>query len=292
MNNHRSRFVFNSIFCFIVILSILSGCAAHTLRDAQNAYREGAEMEWGINNELISATPQGTYEEYGLNPAASYAYANDILDKLLKEKKDKLKKEGLLATTYLLKALCLVKINPTELKYKELEQLISKAKQENPSSEQLLVLDTIIPLYESEKQQIAIEKYMSSPNPTNEDLEPIVYALFTGPNSIDNSFKNLSNQDTIAPLKIYLMEARLNLFVLYYSAANYLKAKKKDSYKTPAFVRREKLIDCKLKSAWEDYTAQLAKSSYENEGTLRKDRLYAFLKLKSRIKSIPALECP
>lgn len=97
----------------------LSGCTAYHLRDAQNAFNEGSQLEWrqhtgtSLTGEDALSQPDVLYQAAtdGNASAASYLYANEALDYLLSKKRASLVEDNLLGTALTLKALCLWRLD-------------------------------------------------------------------------------------------------------------------------------------------------------------------------------------
>lgn len=102
-----------------VTIIALSGCAAYHLRDAQNAFNEGSQLEWRqhtgtpVTGKDAFSQPDVLYQAAtdGNASAASYLYANEALDYLLSEKRASLVEDNLLGTALTLKALCLWRLD-------------------------------------------------------------------------------------------------------------------------------------------------------------------------------------
>lgn len=96
------------------ILWFTVGCSAVTLRQAQDHFNTGTEIELrGMDRSLLSDNP---YAAPGDSLAAlnEYRLANSVTTKLINEKSKELKQDELLGATYVLRAMALWRISDLE----------------------------------------------------------------------------------------------------------------------------------------------------------------------------------
>ena len=102
------------VVLLLIVLWLLVGCAAYTLREAQDSFNKGAEIEllamdrWWLS-EKIDASPVDA-----LAALNSYRLANSVVTKLIDEKSKSLKEDNLLGATYVLKTMALWRISDFE----------------------------------------------------------------------------------------------------------------------------------------------------------------------------------
>jgi hypothetical protein len=98
----------------ILILGLFIGCAAVTLREAQDHFNRGAEIELrAMDRSLLSDHPEASPGD-AIAALNEYRLANSATTKLIDEESRKLKQDNLLGATYVLKAMALWRISDLE----------------------------------------------------------------------------------------------------------------------------------------------------------------------------------
>jgi hypothetical protein len=104
---------FRSIL-LVCILWLTVGCAAKTLRDAQDHFNKGADVELrAMDRSLLSDNPAANPGD-AFSALNEYRLANSEAGALLDEDWNNLKKEKLLGATYILKAMALWRMSDLE----------------------------------------------------------------------------------------------------------------------------------------------------------------------------------
>ena len=98
----------------LILLSFLVGCAAHTLREVQDSFNKGAEIELrAMDHSWLSDNPDASPAE-ALAAVNSYRLANAMATKLIDKESKNLKEDNLLGATYVLRAMSLWRISDLE----------------------------------------------------------------------------------------------------------------------------------------------------------------------------------
>jgi hypothetical protein len=109
-----TRFHYLRPILFILILGLFVGCAAVTLREAQDHFNKGAEIELrAMDRSLLSDNPDASPGD-AIAALNEYRLANSTATKLIDEESRKLKQDKLLGATYILKAMALWRISDLE----------------------------------------------------------------------------------------------------------------------------------------------------------------------------------
>ena len=110
---HRLRSIL-SLFLLLFIWCFTVGCSAVQLRDAQDNFNKGAEIELqALDRSLLSDNPDA-------NPGDAFAALNEyrlahtLAEKLIEEKSNELRQDNLLGATYILNAMALWRISDLE----------------------------------------------------------------------------------------------------------------------------------------------------------------------------------
>lgn len=103
-----------SLVLFLIALWLLIGCATHTLREAQDSFNKGAEIELrAMDRSWLSDNPDASPAD-ALAALNSYRLAKSVATKLIDENSKSLKEDSLLGATYVLKAMALWRISDLE----------------------------------------------------------------------------------------------------------------------------------------------------------------------------------
>lgn len=187
MNNTTIRNTARTL-CILLTILMLSGCTAYHLRNAQNAFRDGAVEEWkALNGQLET----GTVYDLAVGdkePLANYRYALDELDGLLKEDRTSLESDGLLGTALTLQTLCLWKLGDEQRRAEAAKA--AKAAGLTPEqavlvglSEHLAKADRMYDLYKAAPRIIAVEDYKTIKADLygSEGVDPMLQAALNRP---------------------------------------------------------------------------------------------------------------
>jgi hypothetical protein len=131
----------------IFILMLTLGCAATTLRDAQDHFNKGAEVELrAMDRSLLSDNP-GANPGDAFSALNEYRLANSEAEALIHEKSNHLKEDRLLGATYMLRAMALWRISDLEgnsLERSETSGAVKPSEQVTNSRQELLALLSMI----------------------------------------------------------------------------------------------------------------------------------------------------
>ncbi len=143
---------------WLFVLWLTAGCAAKTLRDAQDHFNKGAEVELrAMDRSLLSDNPAANPGD-AFSALNEYRLAGSEANALLEEESTTLKEDKLLGATYMLKAMALWRIS--DLEGNTLERGESSGAEKpapgitNSRQELLAVLSTITEL--QRKQEIRL----------------------------------------------------------------------------------------------------------------------------------------
>lgn len=142
----------------VFILWLTVGCAANTLRDAQDHFNKGAEVELrAMDRSLLSDNPVANPGD-AFSALNEYRLANSEAEALIDDDSDNLKEDKLLGATYMLKAMALWRISDLEGNTLEKGEVSGADKPSegitNSRQELLAVLSTITEL--QRKQEITL----------------------------------------------------------------------------------------------------------------------------------------
>ncbi|GAB7021743.1 hypothetical protein [Salidesulfovibrio brasiliensis] len=213
MNNATIRNTARTL-CILLTILMLSGCATYHLRNAQNAFRDGAVEEWKALN---GQQETGTVYDLAVGdkePLANYRYALDELDGLLKEDRASLENDGLLGTALTLQTLCLWKLGDEERR----GEAAKAAKAAGLTPEQIILVDLSKPLAKADRMY---DLYKAAPRIIGfEDYLTIKGELY-GSKGVDQMLKAALNGPVVKKnevLKRTILIYRLTV------AANYCRA--------------------------------------------------------------------
>ena len=110
---HRLRSILSS-FLLLFILWFTVGCPAVQLRDAQDNFNKGAEIELkALDRSLLSDNPDANPGD-ALAALNEYRLAHTLAEQLIEKKSNELRQDNLLGATYILNALALWRISDLE----------------------------------------------------------------------------------------------------------------------------------------------------------------------------------
>jgi len=201
----------------LLTLVIIAGCAAHTLRDAQDAFKEGAQTEWNMEYDTAYVSEIDILAQYQETPRTNYQSAYDILDELLTNKKSDLKKDNLLGTAQVLKATCIWKLNRKLVELENLEKQIDK-KTLSDEQKALLAGVKLFMILDGLNKKIEALGY-ADPNAV-EVLNKVVHNVFTAKDPIMAKLGKLYDAKSPASWRTYIMETQLAAYGMYYDARN------------------------------------------------------------------------
>jgi hypothetical protein len=135
----------NRLAVAVIVAFSLSGCAAHSLREAQDHFNKGSEIELrALDRSLLSDSPAAGPGD-AVAAANEYRLAQAAATRLLAENAVELKQDNLLGATYLLKAMALWRISDLEgnrvTAPGSSEPVRSGPRTTNPRQEMIAVLD-------------------------------------------------------------------------------------------------------------------------------------------------------
>lgn len=254
----------------LIIAVFMAGCTAHTLREAQQAVKEGVTAEYQFNYGKLNVQDAEILSLYKKEAKVNFQSANDILDTLLSSQKSELEKDGLLETAQVLKCICIWKLGRN---LSEFDAIYSKVNENNLYLEQKALLETIhqnMILDDLDKKVKALQRvdFPSVPEfnaKAVELYESCVYNIFKGSTEsqpvltvLEEQF-NKSDQTT---WKIYVLESEINAYAIYSAALN--KA-------TLGLKEADKKIQ-EIVALWQRYTTELENLSSNPEAVAsRKD---------------------
>jgi hypothetical protein len=103
-----------SLGLLLIVSLLIVGCVAHTLREAQDSFNNGAEIELrAMDRSWLSDNPDASPAD-ALAALNSYRLANSEATKLINKDSKSLKEDKLLGATYVLKAMALWRISDLE----------------------------------------------------------------------------------------------------------------------------------------------------------------------------------
>ena len=142
----------------VCILWLTIGCAAKTLRDAQDHFNKGAEVESrAMDHSLLSDNPVANPGD-AFSALNEYRLANSEAEALIDENSKTLQEDKLLGATYMLKAMALWRISDLEGNPLEKDEVSGAEKPSegitNSRQELLALLSTITEL--QRKQEITL----------------------------------------------------------------------------------------------------------------------------------------
>ena len=281
----------------LALLLFISGCAAHSLREAQDTFAEGVQLEMK-QNELVYYTEVPCEQadfllRHSIGSAEQhYNKAAMIIDDILKNDKKSLKQNDLLGTTYVLKALCTWKLNQDGKRIGELEAVIKEAKKHTLSDQQKVILEILPALNASDRKFYQIDEFVESGNDmTKASFTKIMKPIFYDEDSIRSQLNATIAKNPQTQLKLYLQEAELNLYNHYHYAYDpligyleYLELSTKSEIEKEKFEKqlanlkkKDAQIKIDYKEAWDSYRTTMHylkdKAAAEKRLKFRRDRL-------------------